>query len=90
VKYAKAPTKEQGANLPPSMGLQFFGLVAIGNYLKLTVVTESLRSLEFVLHSDANTSQWMNAELGGAIEICEGVIAALASCVIRVLVGSHC
>lgn len=29
VKYAKAPTKEQGANLPPSDGLQFFGLVDI-------------------------------------------------------------
>ncbi|SFL69519.1 alkaline phosphatase D family protein [Shimia aestuarii] len=29
VKYVKAPTKEQGVNLPPSMGLQFFGLVDI-------------------------------------------------------------
>ncbi|PJK29387.1 alkaline phosphatase D family protein [Minwuia thermotolerans] len=29
VKYQKAPTAEQGANLPPSMGLQFFGLVDI-------------------------------------------------------------
>jgi len=29
VKYVKAPTKEQGANLPPSDGLQFFGLVDI-------------------------------------------------------------
>jgi alkaline phosphatase D len=29
VKYVKAPTKEQGQNLPPSMGLQFFGLVDI-------------------------------------------------------------
>ena len=29
VKFVKAPTKEQGANLPPSMGLQFFGLVDI-------------------------------------------------------------
>ena len=29
VKYVKAPTEEQGANLPPSMGLQFFGLVDI-------------------------------------------------------------
>lgn len=29
VKYVKAPTAEQGANLPPSMGLQFFGLVDI-------------------------------------------------------------
>ena len=29
VKFVKAPTKEQGANLPPSMGLQFFGIVEI-------------------------------------------------------------
>ncbi len=29
VMYVKAPTKEQGQNLPPSMGLQFFGLVDI-------------------------------------------------------------
>jgi len=29
VKYVKAPTAEQGVNLPPSMGLQFFGLVDI-------------------------------------------------------------
>ncbi|MBX2804517.1 MAG: alkaline phosphatase D family protein, partial [Hyphomicrobiales bacterium] len=27
LKYAKAPTAEQGPNLPPSAGLQFFGLV---------------------------------------------------------------
>ncbi len=29
VKFVKAPTPEQGANLPPSAGLQFFGLVDI-------------------------------------------------------------
>lgn len=29
VKFVKAPTPEQGVNLPPSMGLQFFGLVDI-------------------------------------------------------------
>jgi len=29
VKFVKAPTKEQGVNLPPSAGLQFFGLVDI-------------------------------------------------------------
>ena len=29
VRFVKAPTPEQGANLPPSMGLQFFGLVDI-------------------------------------------------------------
>ena len=27
--YQKAQTKEQGVNLPPSYGLQFFGHVAI-------------------------------------------------------------
>ncbi len=29
LKYVKAPTSEQGQNLPPSAGLQFFGLVDI-------------------------------------------------------------
>ncbi|MDW3223456.1 MAG: alkaline phosphatase D family protein [Paracoccaceae bacterium] len=29
VKFVKAPSEEQGINLPPSMGLQFFGLVDI-------------------------------------------------------------
>ena len=29
LKFVKAPTAEQGVNLPPSMGLQFFGLVEI-------------------------------------------------------------
>ena len=29
VRYVKAPTEEQGVNLPPSAGLQFFGLVDI-------------------------------------------------------------
>ena len=29
VMFVKAPTEEQGANLPPSMGLQFYGLVDI-------------------------------------------------------------
>ena len=29
VVFVKAPTEEQGTNLPPSMGLQFFGLVDI-------------------------------------------------------------
>ncbi|AXS38839.1 alkaline phosphatase D family protein [Breoghania sp. L-A4] len=38
LKYVKAPTEEQGANLPPSMGLQFFGLVDIdGASEQLTV-----------------------------------------------------
>ncbi|MDZ5699355.1 alkaline phosphatase [Chelativorans sp. M5D2P16] len=29
LRYVKAPSEEQGANLPPSAGLQFFGLVDI-------------------------------------------------------------
>ncbi len=38
VKFVAAPTEEQGANLPPSMGLQFFGLVDIdGSTEQLTV-----------------------------------------------------
>jgi alkaline phosphatase D len=38
VKFMKAPTEDQGANLPPSMGLQFFGLVDIdGATQQLTV-----------------------------------------------------
>ncbi|MBB4302999.1 alkaline phosphatase D [Rhodobium orientis] len=38
LKFIKAPTEEQGANLPPSMGLQFFGLVDIdGSTEQMTV-----------------------------------------------------
>jgi alkaline phosphatase D len=38
LKFAKAPTPEQGQNLPPSMGLQFFGLVDIdGQTEQMTV-----------------------------------------------------
>jgi alkaline phosphatase D len=38
VKFVAAPTKEQGQNLPPSAGLQFFGLVDIdGTTEQLTV-----------------------------------------------------
>jgi alkaline phosphatase D len=38
VKFVAAPTKEQGQNLPPSAGLQFFGLVDIdGASEQLTV-----------------------------------------------------
>jgi alkaline phosphatase D len=38
VKFVKAPTAEQGANLPPSMGLQFFGVVDIdGGTEQMTV-----------------------------------------------------
>ncbi|WP_370193415.1 MULTISPECIES: alkaline phosphatase [Aurantimonas] len=38
VRFVKAPTEEQGANLPPSMGLQFFGLVEIdGDSEQMTV-----------------------------------------------------
>jgi alkaline phosphatase D len=31
VKFMKAPGKDQGQNLPPSLGLQFFGIVDIDN-----------------------------------------------------------
>jgi alkaline phosphatase D len=38
VKFMKAPTSEQGQNLPPSAGLQFFGLVDIdGKTEQMTV-----------------------------------------------------
>ena len=38
VKYFKAPTKDAGVNLPPSDGLQFFGLVDIdGDSQQMTV-----------------------------------------------------
>ncbi|WP_416797223.1 alkaline phosphatase D family protein [Ciceribacter azotifigens] len=38
LKFVKGPTAEQGQNLPPSMGLQFFGLVDIdGQSEQLTV-----------------------------------------------------
>jgi alkaline phosphatase D len=38
LKFVSAPTKEQGQNLPPSAGLQFFGLVDIdGTSEQLTV-----------------------------------------------------
>jgi len=38
VKYQKAPAKDQGVNLPPSDGLQFFGLVDIdGDSQAMTV-----------------------------------------------------
>lgn len=38
VKFMKAPSKEQGVNLPPSSGLQFFGIVDIdGKTEQMTV-----------------------------------------------------
>src|SRR5262245_6226875 len=37
--YLKAPTKEQGQNLPPSEGLQFFGQVAIDGATEVMTVT---------------------------------------------------
>ena len=37
--YIKAPTKEQGQNLPPSEGLQFFGQVAIDGATEVMTVT---------------------------------------------------
>jgi alkaline phosphatase D len=43
VMYVKAPSAEQGQNLPPSMGLQFFGLVTIDNQSE--EMTVSLRDV---------------------------------------------
>jgi alkaline phosphatase D len=41
--YIKAPTKEQGQNLPPSEGLQFFGHVAVdGATQQMTVTLKDL------------------------------------------------
>ena len=38
LRFIKAPTKDQGQNLPPSMGLQFFGLIDIsGTTEQMTV-----------------------------------------------------
>jgi alkaline phosphatase D len=37
--YVKAPSKEQGSNLPPSFGLQFFGHVAIDGPSEVMTVT---------------------------------------------------
>lgn len=39
LRYVKAPTEEQGQNLPPSMGLQFFGHVAIDGDTGVMTVT---------------------------------------------------
>jgi alkaline phosphatase D len=39
VRYQKAPSKEQGQNLPPSDGLQFFGHVAIDGATEVMTVT---------------------------------------------------
>jgi alkaline phosphatase D len=39
LKYAKAPTAEQGQNLPPSAGLQFFGHVKVDGATKQMTVT---------------------------------------------------
>jgi alkaline phosphatase D len=39
VEYVKAPSKEQGQNLPPSDGMQFFGHVAIDGASRLMTVT---------------------------------------------------
>ncbi len=41
--YVKAPTKEQGQNLPPSEGLQFFGHIAIdGTSQQMTVTLKDV------------------------------------------------
>ncbi len=39
LRYIKAPSKEQGQNLPPSEGLQFFGHVAIDGASEVMTVT---------------------------------------------------
>lgn len=39
LRYVKAPTKEQGQNLPPSYGLQFFGHVAVDGTTEVMTVT---------------------------------------------------
>ena len=39
LRYIKAPSKEQGQNLPPSEGLQFFGHVAIDGATEAMTVT---------------------------------------------------
>ena len=39
LKFIKAPAKEQGVNLPPSAGLQFFGLVEIDGRNEAMTVT---------------------------------------------------
>ena len=39
LRYVKAPSKEQGQNLPPSEGLQFFGHVAIDGATEVMTVT---------------------------------------------------
>jgi alkaline phosphatase D len=39
----KAPSKEQGQNLPPSEGMQFFGQIAIdGNNQQMTVTLKDV------------------------------------------------
>ena len=42
--YIKAPTKEQGQNVPPSEGMQFFGQVAIDGVSE--VMTLTLKDVE--------------------------------------------
>ena len=39
LRYIKAPTKEQGQNLSPALGLQFFGHVAIDGATEVMTVT---------------------------------------------------
>jgi alkaline phosphatase D len=39
VVFVKAPSKEQGQNLPPSEGMQFFGSIAIDGASEVMTVT---------------------------------------------------
>ena len=49
VMYIKTPSKEQGQNLPPTFGMQFFGHVAIDGKSEQMTVT---------LHDVADTALW--------------------------------
>ena len=59
VRYVKAPTPEQGVNLPPSAGLQFFGLVDIdGATRQMTVRLMDRADTElyrFILDPEGNS-----------------------------------
>jgi alkaline phosphatase D len=49
LKYVKAPTAEQGQNLPPSAGLQFFGQVEVDG---------STRQMKVTLRNVADQALW--------------------------------
>jgi alkaline phosphatase D len=49
LRYVKAPTREQGQNLPPSAGLQFFGHVEVDG---------STRQMKVTLRDVADEALW--------------------------------